>query len=248
MSDALLERMGQMPYQYEFITNDQEVQHRILRNEIERQQNWSTEKTISYIENYEKQIEGKDNLHTQYILMKRAQIAAFSAKRYEEAEKLFRQALACTGIHEATEEELEGRLFTLNEMDCLYGLEETLYVKGEKRAAFDLCTALKKHMDNLQWDYEEREKYYPQVLYRLALQETEQHNPGLAYEYLMEARQILIETFQSFHLAEICELLQYLQKNLEIHKEETELDDFVIALKILESTKNGEITEDSSEL
>ena len=47
MADALLERMGQIPFQYEFIGSEQEFQFRMMRNQIEKLQKKDREGFIS---------------------------------------------------------------------------------------------------------------------------------------------------------------------------------------------------------
>lgn len=243
MTDALLERMGLIPYQYEFIGSEQEFKYRMMRKQIEKLlQDERTEQALACIEIYQGQIKEKDHLHIQYLLMKRAEIAV-SQRQHREAVKLFRKALACTKIQEICREDLSNRLFTAYEINSLYGLAESLYAKGETEEAFCLFEILKNYMDNVQWDKEKWNEVYPHVLYRLAQQEIERHNAGTAYQYLTRAKKLLLQSYSIRNLLEISELHRNLEIKLGVVQDAWQ-EDFITALKILETGRKGQITEE----
>lgn len=246
-ADALLERMGIVPYRYEFITSDQEFQYRMLRDRIEKLQKIDTKEALLSIEQYEMQTGKKEHLHNQYIWAKRAEIAA-EQQQYSEAEELFGKALAYTGITEVYDAELGAGFFSACEMRCLYGLAEVIFLQGDKSRAYCLYEILKRNLEEHPWDGEKRREYYPHILYRLAGQKMERNNKGTAYRYLKEAKSLLVENYQITHLGEICELLQRLQREMNESGQDGELDDFITALKILEAGKSGEITEEGLRL
>ncbi len=57
-----------------------------------------------------------------------------------------------------------------------------------------------------------------------------------------------MESYQSLHLREICELLRDIEKMIPGKEKELEQDEFITVLKILETEKNGSITEEGIEL
>ena len=65
MADALLERMGQIPFRYEFIGSEQEFQFRMMRNHIEKLQKKDREKAEFLIREYESLVTENDSLHMQ---------------------------------------------------------------------------------------------------------------------------------------------------------------------------------------
>lgn len=245
MADALLERMGQIPFQYEFIGSEQEFQFRMIRNQIEKLQIKDREKTLFYIKEYEHLITEKGSLHMQYLAMKRAEIFCEQGN-YQGAEEFYRKALMYTELT-GSGDKLEERLLTACEISCLYGLSETLYLQEKVEDALLLDVEMKQYLDRNPWDYGKKRKYYPQILYRLAKKEVSDLNSEKAYRYLVEARKLLMESYQSLHLREICELLQNIEKMIP-GKEETDQDDLITALKILETEKNGIITEEGLKL
>ena len=245
MADALLERMGEMPYQYEFIDSEQEFQYSVLRNKIDKIQNKDIEKTQAYVREYEKKITKKDTLHIQYLFMKKAEISMLK-EEYLEAENFFKKSLALTTIYDINIEDFEKKLFTMCEMNSLYGLAESYYLQKKERQDFSLFKELKQYMEKSRWDYKKRKRYYPQVLYRLAQQDMKEYNMGSAYKSLIEAKKLLMESYQKTHLREICELLERLEQI--IPQKISKINGFTTALKILELGNNGMITEEGIQL
>ena len=130
----------------------------------------------------------------------------------------------------------------------MYGLAESLLQQNKMEEALFLYTGMKQYLDRNFWDYGKKQKYYPQILYRLAQKEISDLNTGKAYRHLTEARKLLMESYQSLHLREICELLRDIEKMIPGKEKEPEQDEFITVLKILETEKNGSITEEGIEL
>lgn len=246
MADAILERMGQVPFRYEFIGSEQEFQFRMMRNHIEKLQNKEREKALFLIEEYRNLITEKDSLHMQYLCVRTAEIFAVQGN-IQRAEQLYRRAFGYTELP-ASGDKLEKRFLTECEISCVYGLAESLIQQNKMEEALLLYTGMKQYLDKNFWDYGKKQKYYPQILYRLAQKEISDLNTGKAYRHLTEARKLLMESYQSLHLREICELLRDIEKMIQGKEKEPEQDEFITVLKILETEKNGSITEEGIEL
>ena len=246
MADALLERMGQIPFRYEFIGSEQEFQFRMMRNHIEKLQKKDREKAEFLIREYESLVTENDSLHMQYLWMKKAEIFC-GQENFQRAEQFYRKALGYTELP-VSGDKLETRFLTECEISCLYGLAETLYMQDKAEQALLLHTGIRQYLDKNYWDYGKRQKYYPQILYRLAQKEVSDLNTGKAYRHLTEARKLLMESYQSLHLREICELLRDIEKMIPGKEKEPEQDEFITVLKILETERNGSITEEGIEL
>ena len=246
MADALLERMGQTPFRYEFIGSEQEFQFRMMRNHIEKLQNKEREKALFLIEEYRNLITEKDSLHMQYLCVRTAEIFAVQGN-IQRAEEVYRRAFGYTELP-VSGDKLEKRFLTECEISCVYGLAESLLQQNKMEEALFLYTGMKQYLDRNFWDYGKKQKYYPQILYRLAQKEISDLNTGKAYRHLTEARKLLMESYQSLHLREICELLRNIEKMIPGKEKEPEQDEFITVLKILETEKNGSITEEGIEL
>lgn len=246
MADALLERMGQTPFRYEFIGSEQEFQFRMMRNHIEKLQNKEREKALFLIEEYRNLITEKDSLHMQYLCVRTAEIFAVQGN-IQRAEEVYRRAFGYTELP-VSGDKLEKRFLTECEISCVYGLAESLLQQNKMEEALFLYTGMKQYLDRNFWDYGKKQKYYPQILYRLAQKEISDLNTGKAYRHLTEARKLLMESYQSLHLREICELLRDIEKMIPGKEKELEQDEFITVLKILETEKNGSITEEGIEL
>ena len=246
MADALLERMGQTPFRYEFIGSEQEFQFRMMRNHIEKLQNKEREKALFLIEEYRNLITEKDSLHMQYLCVRTAEIFAVQGN-IQRAEEVYRRAFGYTELP-VSGDKLEKRFLTECEISCVYGLAESLLQQNRMEEALFLYTGMKQYLDRNFWDYGKKQKYYPQILYRLAQKEISDLNTGKAYRHLTEARKLLMESYQSLHLREICELLRDIEKMIPGKEKEPEQDEFITVLKILETEKNGSITEEGIEL
>lgn len=246
MADAILERMGQIPFRYEFIGSEQEFQFRMMRNHIEKLQNKEREKALFLIEEYRNLITEKDSLHMQYLCVRTAEIFAVQGN-IQRAEEVYRRAFGYTELP-VSGDKLEKRFLTECEISCVYGLAESLLQQNKMEEALFLYTGMKQYLDRNFWDYGKKQKYYPQILYRLAQKEISDLNTGKAYRHLTEARKLLMESYQSLHLREICELLRDIEKMIPGKEKELEQDEFITVLKILETEKNGSITEEGIEL
>ncbi len=246
MADAILERMGQIPFRYEFIGSEQEFQFRMMRNHIEKLQNKEREKALFLIEEYRNLITEKDSLHMQYLCVRTAEIFAVQGN-IQRAEEVYRRAFGYTELP-VSGDKLEKRFLTECEISCVYGLAESLLQQNKMEEALFLYTGMKQYLDRNFWDYRKKQKYYPQILYRLAQKEISDLNTGKAYRHLTEAVKLLMESYQSLHLREICELLQDVEKMIPGKEKEPEQDEFITVLKILETEKNGSITEEGIEL
>lgn len=210
MADALLERMGQTPFRYEFIGSEQEFQFRMMRNHIEKLQNKEREKALFLIEEYRNLITEKDSLHMQYLCVRTAEIFAVQGN-IQRAEEVYRRAFGYTELP-VSGDKLEKRFLTECEISCVYGLAESLLQQNKMEEALFLYTGMKQYLDRNFWDYGKKQKYYPQILYRLAQKEISDLNTGKAYRHLTEARKLLMESYQSLHFREICELLRDIEK------------------------------------
>lgn len=246
MADAILERMGQIPFRYEFIGSEQEFQFRMMRNHIEKLQNKEREKALFLIEEYRNLITEKDSLHMQYLCVRTAEIFAVQGN-IQRAEEVYRRAFGYTELP-VSGDKLEKRFLTECEISCVYGLAESLLQQNKMEEALFLYTGMKQYLDRNFWDYRKKQKYYPQILYRLAQKEISDLNTRKAYRHLTEAVKLLMESYQSLHLREICELLQDVEKMIPGKEKEPEQDEFITVLKILETEKNGSITEEGIEL
>lgn len=246
MADAILERMGQIPFRYEFIGSEQEFQFRMMRNHIEKLQNKEREKALFLIEEYRNLITEKDSLHMQYLCVRTAEIFAVQGN-IQRAEEVYRRAFGYTELP-VSGDKLEKRFLTECEISCVYGLAESLLQQNKMEEALFLYTGMKQYLDRNFWDYGKKQKYYPQILYRLAQKDISDLNTGKAYRHLTEARKLLMESYQSLHLREICELLRDIEKMIPGKEKEPEQDEFITVLKILETEKNGSITEEGIEL
>lgn len=74
--DALLERLGFQPSKYEFVASDQEFEYSMKRAQIEKllYEKRDVQACRGSLQEYEKQVQEKERLHRQYILLKKGLI------------------------------------------------------------------------------------------------------------------------------------------------------------------------------
>lgn len=156
MADALLERMGQTPFRYEFIGSEQEFQFRMMRNHIEKLQNKEREKALFLIEEYRNLITEKDSLHMQYLCVRTAEIFAVQGN-IQRAEEVYRRAFGYTELP-VSGDKLEKRFLTECEISCVYGLAESLLQQNKMEEALFLYTGMKQYLDRNFWDYGKKTK------------------------------------------------------------------------------------------
>ena len=71
LMDALLERLGFQPSKYEFVASDQEFEYSMKRAQIEKllYEKRDVQACREALQEYEKQVQEKERLHRQYILL-----------------------------------------------------------------------------------------------------------------------------------------------------------------------------------
>lgn len=247
LADAFFERLGLIPYQFEFVDSDQEFQYRILRNEIEKKlRKKESDAALAELDAYEAGLKKKDFLHRQYILLKRAEIA-LEREDYKTSGEYLQEGFRCTKIAEAASGKTApvNRLFTDQETRLVYDLIKCLNAQGKTKEAESFCRMLKQYMDAAAWDKLKQKEYSPYILYCLARSEAENHNTGRAWEYLEKAKKILLENYRMDHLCEILELenrLTETKTEAEMQKIENRTD-FLNALRIVSEYHDGQISE-----
>lgn len=245
--DALLERLGIKPYQFEFILSDEEFQQSMLRNKIEDAIWNDLLKTArENLAEYRKNIKSCPMLHQQFVLSKEGEIAK-KEHQINTAVKKFQQALECTGVEKVLEAESMDVLFSKAEIDIIYHLAECLYFTGEIEHSYIMFEKLKKYIEEVCWDDEKRLTYYPHILYRISEYAYQKCNFGIAESLLAEARNEMIQEFQLSELYEImCLLKKVREKNRRLFTSEEQ--EFLTAMEIIKLGNYGEITDQGVEL
>lgn len=246
LADALLERLGLNPFRYEFIVSDREFSFSMERESIEKMLYTGNDNDVwDALERYEKRIQKKDNLHYQYIMLKRA-ILLGRAERYKEAVKTLKVALRYTKC--SVEELLEQGTFLLTstEIELHYLLGKFLYLLGETPVACNVFIMLKNYIEHKQWNSEKWKEFYPHILYRLAQFELNKYNFGKSYTYLKKAEEILVEEYRIDNLYEILKLKKEVCLKLGIKRETNEM--FEIALKMISMSENGRLSKEGADL
>lgn len=240
--DALLERLGINPYKYEFIISEEEFLCSIIRNEINSFiRNAQYDSASKAIEKYERRIKLGKNLHLQYICLKRGELM-MSHKEYCKAEDYLIKGLECTDCEIGTKQIINNILLTNIEMELFYKLAECLFLQNKQEEAYVIFCKLKEYIDSIDWDNEKKTKYYPHILYRLSNIEMEKENIEVAYEYIVEAENIMLQEYKIEEFIEILQLKNKL-KCLKVEEIKAEEKEFLLALEIINLTSEGNILE-----
>lgn len=102
-------------------------------------------------------------------------------------------------------------------------------------------------MEEYSWDNEKRVMYYPHILYRMSDIACQNSDFEGAEEMLLKAREEMIREYQLWDLYEIMSLLKEVREKM--GKEFTQEDsNFMTALKIINMSHRGELTEEGIEL
>lgn len=247
--DCLLERLGKNLNKIEFIDTDEEFKMSMYRDQIEKK--FLQEEFLEMEEllrEYEGEIHHSENLHQQYICLKRGQLAVIHGE-YEDALELFQQALSYTKREVIPELGIEKKALSEIEVEALYYLAEVYLKTEEREKAVFLYLELKEYLENLEKDDRKRIAYFPKVLLELAQEAKEDDNFGLALSYLKKAEKILIQEYQISNLEKMMRLqLEILEKTGAADKE-AEIKDKILALKLIDMTiEDGMITEEGIEL
>ena len=244
LTDALLQRLGINPFQFEFISSDQEFMYSMKRTELEKLlYHNEIEKALIILNEYGEEIKDNDFLHNQYILLIKAIIHGKQAE-YNKAIFLLQQALEYTKCNYDHFGKTDNMLLTDIEIRIIYMLAKYLYCEGKTTESYSKFNALKQYINKMNWDKEKYKEYYPHILYRLSQQEIDLYNWGTAYNYLNEAEKILIQNYKLDNLYEILELKDYVLTQMSIDERSCDNADFILALKIISTSINGKITKE----
>lgn len=247
MADSLLERLGIFPYQFEFVLSDEEYRQIMLRKEIENAI-WEDdiEMAKDSLNQYKDSIKSCHSLHMQYVLLKEGEISKKEGN-LSLAVKKFKEAMQCTEMEEALKESESGILLTNTETELIFQMAECLYLTGERQKSNEMFHILKKYMEEYSWDNEKRVMYYPHILYRMSDIACQNSDFEGAEEMLLKAREEMIREYQLWDLYEIMSLLKEVREKM--GKEFTQEDsNFMTALKIINMSHRGELTEEGIEL
>ena len=223
LMDALLERLGFQPSKYEFVV----------------------QACREALQEYEKQVQEKERLHRQYILLKKGLILGREEK-YSDAINVFEQALKCTECSETNVANQTDILLTNTETELLYLIGKFLYIDGKKKDACTYFRMLKNQMEQRPAGKEKWKEYYPCILYRLAQCEFEAYNYGASYELILQAEKVLIENYEYDCLYEVLELKEIICARLGIAKKTNE--NLQLALKLMAMGENGKFTKEGLNL
>ena len=130
--DCLLERLGKNANKIEFIDTDEEFKMSMYRAQIEKK--FFHEEFLEMeelLKEYEGEIHHSENLHQQYICLKKGQLTAIY-REYEDALELFHQALSFTKREVIPELGIEKKVLSDIEVEVLYHLAE-IYLKTEEK-------------------------------------------------------------------------------------------------------------------
>lgn len=247
LADALLERLGLNPFNYEFISSEREFSYRLKRTQLESLLcHNNVDEALTLLYEYEKETKKKDSLHKQYILLMRAIICG-KKTIYDEGIEILRNALVITDCTEDNFANPGDILLTDTEMKIIYMLAKYLYYAGYRTESYEKFNILKEYIDKMNWDDEKLKEYYPHIMYRLAQQEIDSHNLGKAWDYLIRAEELLICNYKLDNLYEILELKQEVLSLMNC-MQDTNDDEFIKALKIISCSENGEIVKEGKQL
>lgn len=242
LADFLLERAGVFTYKYEFITSEEEFHYSTKRKVIDDFiYNNQLEIAFDEIKKYENSLKESDNLHRQYILLKKA-IIQMKYMEIDEAMELIKQGLLLTQC-DAYKKEM---LFSNVEMQLCYKLSECLCVRNESEKAHKILVNLKNNIEKFECGNKTND-YYPYILYRLAQLENECFNFGKAYEYLCIAETYMLKEYKIHLLKDIMELKEDIGRKVRMKEEKTKEKDFILALGLLELTGDRIITKEGME-
>lgn len=243
MADALLERLGIEPYQFEFVLSDDEFHKIMLQKKIENFiWNGDFEEAKAGLGKYKESIRGCRRLHMQYVLLKEGEIAKEQGDARLSTEK-FQAAMECSGMEKAILETKNSVLLSNTEMELLFQQAESLYLIEETGRSCHLFEILKRYMEECFWDNEKRAMYYPHILYRMAEFTYINKNFELAEKMLEKAREEMVREYQLWDLYEVLALLKEIRGKLgrEFVRED---EDFMTALKLVNMIHGGELTEE----
>lgn len=244
--DALLERLGLNPFRYEFVASDQEFFYSMRREQIEKLlYEEKNEAVWKVLEEYENQIQVKDRLHWQYLLLKKG-ILLGREKKYSDAIIRFREALEYTKSNKLEMEKQKDILLTNIETELFYLIGKFQYFEGNKKEAYVYFHMLKRYIDQRKLEQKKWKEHYPYILYILAQYELECHNLGKSYVYVKQAENILIEYYQFESLYDILKLKEKICCDLGIQEEINE--QFLLTLRLISMSKNGKLAKKEFDL
>ena len=247
LMDALLERLGFQPSKYEFVASDQEFEYSMRRAQIEKllYEKRDIQACREALLEYEEQIQEKDRLHRQYILLKKGLLLG-REKKYSDAISILGQALECTECNETDIATQTDILLTNTETELFYLIGKFLYIDGKKKEACTYFHMLKDQMEQRPTGKEKWKEYYPCILYRLAQCEFEAYNYGASYEIILQAEKVLLENYEYDCLYEVLELKETIGEKLGVANKTNE--NLQLALKLIAMGENGKFTKEGLNL
>ena len=247
LMDALLERLGFQPSKYEFVASDQEFEYSMRRAQIEKllYEKRDIQACREALLEYEEQIQEKDRLHRQYILLKKGLLLG-REKKYSDAISILGQALECTECNETDIATQTDILLTNTETELFYLIGKFLYIDGKKKEACTYFHMLKDQMEQRPTGKEKWKEYYPCILYRLAQCEFEAYNYGASYEIILQAEKVLLENYEYDCLYEVLELKETIGVKLGVANKTNE--NLQLALKLIAMGENGKFTKEGLNL
>lgn len=247
LMDALLERLGLNSFRYEFVASDQEFDYSMKRERIEKllHEGCDKEVCLEAIKEYENQIQEKDRLHQQYLLLKKGIILG-KEKKYRNAIAKFREALECTGCNELTPQKPKDILLTNIETELFYFIAKFQYLQGDEEQASIYFFMLKNYIEQRPEQQEKWKEYYPYILYYLAQHALKLQNFGTSYEYVKRAEKILIENYKFDYLYEILQLKEKVCEKSGIREKKN--DRSLLLLKLMTMEQNGRLTKEGLDL
>lgn len=244
--DALLERLGLNPFRYEFIASDQEFYYSIKRKQIEKSlYEGKSNETLKLLKEYENHIHKKNNLHWQYLFLKRGCLLEKEGN-FGEATIKFKNALEYTKSNDLNIKDPKEILLTNIEIELFYLLGKNNYLCGNKKEACIYFRMLKLYIEQKHLSKERRQEYYPYILFCLAQHELSCLNLGKSYEYAQQAEKLLVESYQYKGLYEVIELKKTLLSKLEIQEDVN--NHILLALKLILMNKYGKLTKEEMQL
>lgn len=166
--EALMQRLGKNSSQYVYFKGDKEME--IERTKYDIRNAYTTHNKDDAIKLYEllKELSGKNSkLDQQFILLYEILLFKNTDKNAEEKLALFWKALNYS-IEDFKFEEIMDYLLSKDELIILNNIALNTHAIGEREKAIEYLKHMKTYLENPKFDYGEKRRTYPTVIYNLA--------------------------------------------------------------------------------
>ena len=253
VADYLLERLGINPKDCDYMLSPNLVQIYHIRQHITNaalDKNWELISIL--LEEYKSlDLSNFTFLHEQFIKLYESYILLYKDKNFVKTKDLCLEALAITDCNfNSPKVSVKKIALATVEIELLLNLSYSALELKESEI-FSTTYKLKDYLLNLKEANYIHNKYLPYVYYLIAIQQKNMFNLNNAREAVLQAKEILTNTYCIHNLSKVLELQLELENIMHICTDEEleQLKNMILTLKIINTIPNNElITDEGIEL